>query len=176
MLFFLVALAKRIKSSAKKRCMNEGPSLEVFTPVQFQERSQSLWGQQGTPCIGWIRWKDITLADAPWREERVKFFAIYKNRKVGRVDAWHDKVNPNFWEVEPDEDVMDETPFKSIESFLKVKVDLKRHEATLASGDCHGMHKVHVLVNEITKIESYNATSSSRLLLLLIWGFSIWTK
>ena len=35
MLFFLVALAKRNKSSAEKRCVNEGPSLEVFTPVQF---------------------------------------------------------------------------------------------------------------------------------------------
>lgn len=35
MLFFLVALAKRIKSSAKKGCVNEGPSLKVFTPVQF---------------------------------------------------------------------------------------------------------------------------------------------
>lgn len=69
---------------------------------------------------------------------------------------------------------MDETPFKSTESFLKV--DLKCHEATLASGDCRGMHNVHVLFNEITKIESYNATSSSRFLLLLIWGFSIWIK
>ena len=111
----------------------------------------------------------------PLKGGKDKFFAIYKNREeVGRVDAWHDKVNPRFWEVELDEDAMDETPFKSIESFLKV--DIKRHEATLASGDCHGMHNVHVLVNEVAKIESYNATSSSRFLLLLIWGFSIWTK
>ena len=164
------------KEDQVKRCVNEGPSLEVFTPVQFPRaisefmrsarysmHRMKMYGERGSP------WR------MPLKGRKGSSFSPFI-RTEGLGELMHDMIRSihAFGKLNQMRKQWMKLHSKSIESFLKV--DLKRHEATLASGDCHGMHNVHILVNEITKIESYNATSSSQFLLLLIWSFSIWTK
>ena len=62
--FFLVAFAKRIRSSAKNRCEKEGPSLEVFTPDQFPRMTFN-WMSQAKYSMQ--RMKMYDEKGSPWQ-------------------------------------------------------------------------------------------------------------
>lgn len=66
--FFFVALAKRIGSSAKKRCENEGPSLDVFMPIQ----------------LPWLTY--VLMSSAKYSMQRMKMYG-----ERGRPDVYHEK-------------------------------------------------------------------------------------